>query len=255
MFFPQSLQWLGGESSTLLRRFLQQWPTLEAARQATVDQIVTVLRTMRCRKVQARAKVLHDAIGKAVALLRDPTTIDNWSRYAQAQIAIIDTLDVQIALYDQAIAHVWESHPDRETFDSLPGAGPVLAPRLAVAFGTDRNRYDDADQIACYSGIAPVIEQSGRHRWVHARWGYPTFLHQTFHEFAEASIPHSAWAKAVYQQQRARGADHHQAIRALAFRWIRILFRLWKHHELYDEQIHIVRLRQKDAPVLKLLAA
>src|SRR5688572_24444503 len=91
------------------------------------------------------------------------------------------------------------------------------SPRLAVAFGLDRTRYEDAYEVQCYSGIAPVIEQSGKQCWIHARHGYPTFLHQTFHEFAQSSIPKSAWAKVFYREQRKRGAGHHQAIRTLAF--------------------------------------
>ena len=130
-----------------------------------------------------------------------------------------------------------------------------MAPRLAAAFGLERSRYQSPDEMQCYSGIAPVTEQSGRSMWTHARWGFPTFLHQTFHEFAQASIPHSAWAKAVYQEQRHRGAGHHEAIRALAFRWIRILFRLWKDGEEYDEKHHIEMLRQTRSPILGRLAA
>jgi len=131
----------------------------------------------------------------------------------------------------------------------------VLAPRLAVAFGLDRSRYEDAREVQQYSGIAPVIERSGRQFWIHARWGFPTFLHQTFHEFAAASLPQCEWARAFYQQQRERGAGHHQAIRALAFRWIRILFRLWKTGEEYDENRYLEALKKKGSPVVSRLAA
>jgi len=175
--------------------------------------------------------------------------------YAQSLVAILDPLESQIVEYDKVIAAAWANHPDRKLFESLPGAGKVMAPRLAVAFGRDRSRYASAEEVQCYSGIAPVVEQSGRQRWVHARWGYPQFLHQTFHEFAQASIPQSAWAKAVYQEHREHQAGHHEAIRALAFRWIRILFRLWKTGELYDEQRHVDTLRKKQSPIIGRLAA
>ncbi|MGZ5473633.1 MAG: IS110 family transposase, partial [Thermoanaerobaculia bacterium] len=78
---------------------------------------------------------------------------------------------------------------------------------------------------------------------------------QTFHEFALASFPYSAWAKAVYDEHREHDAGHHEAIRALAFRWIRILFSLWKNEEEYDEQRHIETLRKKQSPVVRRLAA
>ena len=253
-FFPQAIEWFGAETSLLLRAFLMRWPTLADLAQATIEQLVEVFRSRRCRKISARAKALHEQLRSAVPITLDATVISAGSMYVSAQIALADALDEQITLYDRAIAQAWSEHPDREIFDSLPGAGPVLAPRLGAALGTARDRYQNASEIECYSGIAPVIEQSGKNRWVHARWAYPTFLHQTFFEFAQASIPQSPWAKAVYLEQRHLGADHHEAIRALAFRWIRIIFALWKNRTLYNEQKHIDRLRKTASPIAARLA-
>jgi transposase len=254
-YFPQALQWFGGETSRVLRAFLIRWPTLEHLRQATVDEITTAMRECRRRKVAAAVQDLTEKIRLAVPVTRDEAILQGYATYAQSLITLIEPLDQQIAKYDRAIAAAWAIHPDREIFDSLPGAGPVLAPRLAVAFGIDRSRYTAADQVQCYSGIAPVTEGSGKYFSVHARWGFPKFLHQSFHEFAQASIPQSAWAKAVYHEQRALGANHHAAIRALAFRWIRILFRLWQSRVEYDEQRHIDMLKQKQSPIVRRLVA
>jgi transposase len=254
-YFPQALQWFGGECSTLLWAMIARWPSLEELRSATAKQLVDVLRSKRCRKVATRAEELLGKILLAQTLITDVVQIRTHSLYAQSLVAIIEPLNVQIEKYDRAIAAVWKFHPDHDLFDSLPGVGPVLGPRLAAAFGRDRSRYTSAFEMECYSGIAPVIEQSGKQRWVHARWSFPTFLHQTFHEFAQSSIPKSRWANAVYHEQRARGAHHHEAIRALAFRWIRILFRIWKSGERYDEQRHIDMLIAKQSPIAKLLAA
>jgi transposase len=254
-YFPQALQWLGGESSPVLRAIIGHWSTLEQLRTATEQELIAMLRAHGLRKAQARARHLIEQLGSAVALTRDAAIIEAHSMYAQSLVALLDPLEAEIAKYDREIAAEWDEHPDRDIFASLPGAGPVLAPRLAVAFGIDRGRYNDAAEMQCYSGIAPVIEQSSGHRWVHARWGFPTFLHQTFHEFAQASIPHSSWAKAVYQEHRECGADHHEAIRALAFRWIRILFRLWENHLPYDENRHLQELKKHQSPILRRLAA
>jgi hypothetical protein len=98
--------------------------------------------------------------------------------------------------------------------------GDQLAPRLLCAFGADRPRWSEASQIQKTSGIAPVIERSGKSCWVHRRFFRPKFLCQTFHEFAE-SIPRSEWAKTFYQSQRQKGKSHHSATRILAFKWIR----------------------------------
>jgi transposase len=254
-YFPQALQWFGGETAPLLRASLTLWPTLERLRQATLDELTGLMRAHRRRKASTKAQELLEKIRAAVALTRDTASIEAYAMYARSLIALIDPLELEIDRYDQAIAAGWATHPDRAIFDSLPGAGPVMAPRLGVAFGLDRSRFATVDEVQCYSGIAPVVEESGKQRWAHARWGYPKFLHQTFHEFAQASIPHCVWAKAFYRQQRERGAGHHEAIRALAFRWIRILFRLWKNNEQYDEQRYIEVLKKKRSPIVQRLAA
>jgi transposase len=253
-YFPQALQWFG-ETSPHLRAFLTHWPTIEQARLASVDDLTSVLKASRRRKALVIAQELIEKIRVSVPLTNDTAIIETHSMYALSLGALIDPLDLQIAKYDKAIAAAWALHPDRKTFASLPGAGAVMAPRLAVAFGLDRSRFDDPRELQQYSGIAPVTEKSGRHCWIHARWGFPKFLHQTFHEFAQASIPHCPWARAFYHQQRERGAGHHQAIRSLAFRWIRILFSLWKTGQEYDESHYLDALKRKNSPLVGRLAA
>jgi len=112
-------------------------------------------------------------------------------------------------------------HPDFFIFQSLPGAGAALAPRLLAVLGSQRDRYGNADEVQKHTGIAPVTESSGKKKWVHFRWACAKFPRQSFHEWAGHTIGYSVWARAYYQQQRERGKDHHAAVRALAFKWIR----------------------------------
>ncbi len=143
---------------------------------------------------------------------------------------------------DQAIAQLFAQHPDQPLWDSFPGAGEVLAPRLLAAFGADRQRYQKAAEVQQFSGIAPVTERSGKSGWVHWRLACPKFLRQTFHEFAAHSRRWSPWAQAYYEQQREKGAEHHAALRALAFKWIRIFYRCWQDRTPYDEQRYLQAL-------------
>ena len=107
--------------------------------------------------------------------------------------------------------------------------------------------------MECYSGIAPVTEASGQSEWVHFRWACPKFLRQTFHEFAGHSIAKSEWARAFYDLQIGKGKEHHAAVRALAFKWIRVLFACWKKRTPYDEQIYLQSLRKRNSPLKALL--
>ena len=126
----------------------------------------------------------------------------------------------------------------------------MLVPRLIAAFGTQRDRYRHAAEIQQYSGIAPVTQASGQQHWVHWRWSCPKFLRQTFHEWAEKSIPYSDWAQAYYRAQRDdKNKSHNAAVRSLAYKWLRIVFRCWKDRKPYDESIYETALRRhKTAP-------
>src|SRR5215472_10419495 len=144
------------------------------------------------------------------------------------------------------------AHPDNALMNSFPGAGSALAPRLMAAMGSQRERCQTAQEIQCYSGIAPVVASSGQQRWVHWRWACPKFLRQTFHEWALHSLAYSPWARKYYEHQRAKGKRHNTAIRALAFKWIRVLFRCWKERKPYDEAIYQraldARARRSNSP-------
>src|ERR1044071_9046340 len=111
---------------------------------------------------------------------------------------------------------------------ALPGAGPVHAARLTAALGSDRSRWRTVDELLRFSGIAPIIERSGKQFRIRWRYFCPKFFRQTFHEFAAQSIQDSFWARAYYSMQRAKGKDHHAAVRALAFTWMRVIWKCWQ---------------------------
>ena len=172
----------------------------------------------------------------------------------QALVAQLRVVLTAIQAFDEEIALRARGHADYVLFDTLPGAGPVLAPRLLVAFGDQRERYACAADLQKYAGIAPVTERSGNQCSVHWRWRCPKYLRQTFVEWSAKSIHHSFWAQAYYQQKRAQGKSHHAAVRALAFKWIRILFRCWQDRCPYDESVYLRALQRRGSPLFKYLA-
>jgi hypothetical protein len=130
-----------------------------------------------------------------------------------------------------------------------------LAPRLLTAFGEQRERYPNASDLQRYAGVAPVTQRSGNSHWVHWRWSCPTFLRQSFVEWAALTIPRSFWANAFYRQQRAAGKSHQSALRSLAYKWIRIIHRCWIDRQPYDESIYLNALKKRGSPLLAFIAA
>ena len=88
----------------------------------------------------------------------------------------------------------------------------------------------------------------------HFRWAAPKFLRQSFHEWAGRSITQSSWARVYYEQQRQRGKGHHAAVLALAFKWIRIVFRCWQDRVAYDENTYLAALVKHGSPLATIVA-
>lgn len=248
-YFPQALRWAGDDLATpLAGAFLSRWPTLPAlqrARPATIRQFYT---RHHCRRMDLIAERLAE-IATATPLTRDPAILESSALYVQGLARQLLALTPSLTQLDDAIAQRMAAHPDADLFTAVPGAGDALAPRLLVAFGTDRTRFPTAADLQKRAGIAPVTVRSGKQCRVHWRWATSTFLRQTFQEFAQHSIARCAWARAFYHHQRQRGKKHHAAVRSLAFKWIRILWRCWQDHTPYDDARYERALRTHGSPL------
>lgn len=243
-YFPQALTLVGEHLySELGCAFLMKWPRFEAVAAARADTVRRFYYAHHSRSEQHIQESL-DLIAASRPLTTDAAVVEAGIRWVQTLVAQIRAFNRSIQGYDQRIAEVFKAHPDAFIFASFPGAGKQLAPRLVAVFGTDRSRYATATNIATYSGVAPVIERSGNQTWTHWRWHCPKFLRQSLVEFACKSVGFSTWANLYYHEQIKRGKGHHAAVRALAFKWLRILFRCWKERTPYDEAKYLAALQQ-----------
>jgi len=252
-YFPQALELLGSDLGTAMAcDFLQRWPSLVELKRAHMKTLIDFYYSHNCRRrklIDARLeKIRH-----AKPLTDDTAIIEAGVMQVRMLVALLRELIRPIADCDERIEQLMDRHQDAPLFTSFPGAGAAMAPRLLAAFGTDRDAIDSAEMMQTYSGIAPVTRRSGKVSIVHRRWACPKFVRQTFHEFAGHSIPFSHWAKAYYQQQRQRGKRHHAAVRALAFKWIRILYRCWKTRTPYNEDAYCQALQNKNSPLAAAL--
>jgi transposase len=252
-YFPQILVWFDDVDSPVVGGLLERWPSLDTLRRAHPGTLRQFFQKHNCRSAERNQERI-DAIYAAVPASNDAAVLEAGTLTARGLVALLRTLRDNIAGMDRRIEQLVLAHPDGELFASLPGAGPVLVPRLIVAMGTHRERYNSAFEVQCYSGIAPVKEASGKTSWVHFRRTCPKFLRQTFHEFALHSIAQSEWAKAYYQHLREDQKKTHQAaVRSLAFKWIRIIFRCWKDGKPYDEEIYLQSLRRRGSLIVGAL--
>ena len=246
-YFPELLSITKSSlhESPLVLEILRRWPDPRDFKRQHPKTLAKLLACHGYRKPEQQQEMI-DSLKKVKLLCNDEALLVTASLGCMTISKQISICQESIEILEAKIEEVMKKHPDAELFKALPGAGKALAPRLLTAFGSQRDRYDHADEVACYSGIAPVTRQSGKARVVYRRMACPKYLRQTFHEFASAASMWCPWSKAFYAMQKSRGMKHHAILRKLASRWIRILFKVWKTKTPYDPARYISNLERKN---------
>lgn len=253
-YYPLACEIAGDKlNEKLALDFLTRWPTFEKLKRSRI----TTIRSFYTKGNSRYSKTIEgrlEAIEHAEPVTTDEIIIESFSLQMLALVAQLKQLRESIKAYDRQILKIYASHNDASIIASFPATGNVFGPRLIAALGTDRNRFGSAQELENYSGIAPVTERSGKMHWVHRRWKCSNFVRQSFHEWAGETRKHSLWARAFYIQAKEKGMGHHQAVRALAYKWIRILYRCWKEQIPYDELHYISILKRRGSGLIKIIA-
>ena len=253
-YFPQALELCGDDLTTPMAcALLQKWPSLQQLKKARPETIRRFYYAQNARRGDVIEKRLA-LIAQAVPLTHDPALIESSIITLQALILGLRALHTASARYDREIACTFAQHPDASLFAALPGSGTAYSARLLAAFGSRREIFESAQAMLNFSGIALVLKRSGSARTIQRRYARPLFLHQSFIEYASESIRHSLWARAFYQMHKAAQKSHWVIIRALAYKWIRILFRCWQEQTPYDELRYLKSLQKSGSPLLQYLA-
>lgn len=248
-YYPQALQLVGDHLYTALCcDFLLRWPSLQDIKRvrATTVQRFYIEHSSRQAAVIARRVQL---IKESVAVSDEEALRTSAVLTTQMLASQLKQLSLSVAAFDEKINELFAAHDDAFIFSSLPGAGSVFSARLLTGFGSNRSRFASASEVQKFSGIAPIIKQSGQTRIVQRRRACPRFLHQSLVEYAAKSILHCSWAKAFYDIQRSTGKGYWAAVRALAFKWIRIIFRCWQERVAYDEKRYLEGLVKAGSPL------
>ena len=234
-YFPQALQWTGDAlHSRLSCDFLLQWSTLSAVQKASPQTLRKFFYGHHYRNETGLKERLQQ-IRQARPLTTDVALQAGQALTVTLLARQLRELKHSLVEFDRELARLMAQHPDAAIFTSFPGAGEALAPRLVAAFGSDRRRLDNSAAMQNLSGIAPVTKRSGRSTVVQRRYACSRFLRQTFHEFAVHSFrsPPGPWPTTSCIVLRAKGTIPPSC--ALAFKWIRILFRCWQDRVPYNE--------------------
>src|SRR6476469_7068902 len=210
-------------------------PTPEQGAHLDLPAIQSALkRGGRKRNIAARARQIRAAL-RSEQLAAPAPVAAAFGATTRAAVGIIAELNRQIAELEISLAEHFETHPDADIYRSLPGLGVVLGARVLGEFGDDPNRYTDAKSRRNYAGTSPLTVASGKKRAVLARHVRNRRLYDAIDHWAFAALSASPGARAFYDQHRAAGDTHHQALRALGNRLVGILHGCLRHHTPYDE--------------------
>jgi hypothetical protein len=236
-FYPAALAAFGGDPGGRdAVAVLSLAPCPGLGRALSHAELVDALRRAgRRRQVEARAATVQAAL--ANEQLQAPAVVaDAYGQVVAAAVAVIGSLSEQLATLEAALTSAFGAHRDAGIVQSQPGLGVVLAARVLAEFGDDPDRYANARGRKAYAGTAPITRASGLRQVVLARAVGNRRLSTACHLWAFAALTGSPGARRYYDAHRARGATHHQALRALANRLVGILHGCLRHRQPYDEQ-------------------
>jgi hypothetical protein len=212
-------------------------PSPDQGRQLSQARLEALLRKSgRQRNVTATAAKIR-AILATEQLTARPAVVPAYAASASALIVVLSAMATQTEVLARQVEQGFGQHPDAEIYLSQPGLGVILGARVLAEFGDDPDRYADAKSRKNYSGMSPITKASGTKRVVLARYARNRRLGDALFLQAYSALRASPGARAFYDAQRARGATHYQALRALANRLVGILHGCLRHQTVYDEHL------------------
>ena len=242
-YYPRALEVVDDLKSRWGREFLGAYPTPAA------------LATLTERRWQRWARD-HRLSGARAAELwpivqRPQLVVPAHVVRVQARLvgALLEQLGVTVGTVDayrEAIADFFGRMPAAEWATSLPGGkSGTTVPRLYAELGDAPGRWETFRHLQGHAGVVPVTDRSGKHVTVLFRFACNTHLRDAVHQFALQSLKTSEWARAYYDRGRRRGHRHHHALRALAAKWLKIIFVLWSRQVAYDETHHLATMARQ----------
>jgi hypothetical protein len=235
-FYPAALQAFGDDlAGRDALAVLAAAPDPDRGRRLSPGRVAGLLRRAgRQRNLDTRAATIVAALPTEQLGAR-PGVVPAYAASVSALVAVIIEMVRQTGVLEEQVKQGFGQHPDAEIYLSQPGMGPILAARVLAEMGDNPNRYADARARKNYAGMAPITRASGTRRVVLARHARNRRLADALYQQAMSALTSSPGARAYYDRQRARGATHHQALRALANRLVGILHGCLRHHTSYNE--------------------
>ena len=244
--YAPALTLFGSLTAQITLQFLAAFPTAPEAQALSRVEFEAF-----CRE---HGYTRSDLIARRYAQLVEPALVAAPAviqAYRDTVQGLAQVLLPQVRYREQAIVRLtqlFDQHPDTALFAALPGAGELLAPGLLVKFGDHRDRFPTAGDVQALAGTCPVTERSGKRKLIRFRQGCDREFRRIAQQFARASMHESGWSVAYWRETRPHCASDSHAYRALANRWLAVIWKLWQTHQVYDEAYHLQQRALRRTP-------
>lgn len=250
-YYPLALSLFSRVNALISLAFLEKYPTPQAAEQITYSELEDFLIANHyCRRSRL------DLIYKRLQVKMPHATVQaGFVEQVKMLVPLIRLLHYQKKSLIKEIQQVFQQHPEADWWLTFPGTkGPLTAAFMLAWIGDDRSRFPTANVLQAYAGTVPVTRRSGKSRSIHFRKACSHPTRRAADNFARQTRRHSGWARAYFHEQLARGHSAARANRALANRWMKIIWTLWQRREPYDEAVHVAN-RSRKGQCLPVVAA
>ncbi|MGH7407224.1 MAG: IS110 family transposase [Candidatus Methylomirabilales bacterium] len=242
-YYPRPLAVFEDLKTPLARDFLQAYPTPQAVGELTPTQWKKFARAHRLSA--ARTTEIWATL-KAPQLPVPPHVVRAKARLVRGLVEQLGATVRVVAGYREAVEDFFVTLPAAEWARTLPGGkSGTTVPTLWAELGDAPGRWQSVQHLQGQAGAVPVTERSGKQQLVRFRFACNTHLRYAMHTLAFLSLGQSEWALAYYKQHRARGHSHHQAVRALGAKWLKIIFVMWTRQIPYDETYHLATIARQ----------
>lgn len=236
-YYPRPLELFGDLDTQIALDFLQHYPVPHRISRKKWERFCREHHLSRARQAELWEKVKKPPLSVPEHVIRAK------ARLVRVLVEQLKLLIQALDKYGREVASFFASMPAAKLFLKLPGgkSGTTL-PTLWAYLGDTEGRWESFKHLQAYSGTVPVTRRSGKSQVVHFRYACNKGMRYAVYLLAFISLRQSEWAMAYYRSQRAKGHSHHQSLRALGAKWLKIIFVMWRDHKPYDENYHLANI-------------
>ena len=238
LYFPAFSDFFGSFSTSVPVNLLKCISCTDDITNLTYDEYLELIKDVKYM-TSKRRKEFYDFIKEKAIDLKSPIIKANILKVSML-VNDLSNKNIQLKEIAKIIDTIYQKHDLGDIFSSLPSSGPKLAPGLLSRFGDNKEKFPSFQSAQCYSGTAPTFEGSGKSlSSVKMRRACNKSFRSVMQKFAFNTLQTEAWAREYYDKQKAKGKNHSAAVRALANKWVKIIWRMWMNNEKYNAEIFL----------------